>query len=362
MEFCDLKGQYRAYQSEIDAAIRSVLASAAFIQGPDVKTLESELAGYCGVGHVITCANGTDALFIALRALGLGPGDEVIVPDFTFYATAEAVALAGAIPVFADIDPILYHITPATVAGKITPRTKGIIPVSLFGQIPDLEGLGDLAAKKGLWVMEDAAQSFGATRHGRASTSLTRVATTSFFPSKPLGGYGDGGAIFTSDPELAGRLRLIANHGSSQRYHHSLVGVNSRLDSLQAAVLRVKLRHFESELVHRRRAAQAYSDRLAGLADAPALAEGNTSTWAQYTLRVPERDRVRAHLEKKGIPTAIHYPLPLHAQEAFAALGGKDEDCPEAARAAREAISLPMHGLISDRDIEETCAALKEVL
>jgi UDP-2-acetamido-2-deoxy-ribo-hexuluronate aminotransferase len=327
-----------------------------------VAALEAELAAFAGVPHVLACANGTDALHVALLALGVGPGDEIIVPDFTFFATAEAVALAGAIPVFADIDPETYNLTPETVAARFSPRTRGIIPVSLFGQMPDLEGLESLARPKGIWVMEDAAQSFGAAYRGRRSGSFTEIAATSFFPAKPLGAYGDGGALFVRDGKAAERIRALLNHGSTERYRHAAVGVNSRLDSLQAAVLRVKLRHFPSELENRQRAAALYTARLRGRVPVPIVREGHASAWAQYTIRVPDRDRVQAALRAKGIPTAVHYPLPLHAQPAFAHLRIGDEACPEAARAAREVLSLPMHGLMSEAQVDEVCRALVETL
>ena len=362
MEFCDLKAQYQAYKEEIDAAIQGVLASAAFINGPEVAALEAELARFAGVPHALACANGTDALYVPLLALGAGPGDEIIVPDFTFFATAEAVALTGAKPVFADIDPLTYNVTPETVAARIGPRTRGIIPVSLFGQMPDLEGIVRLAEAKGLWVMEDAAQSFGASFRGRRSCSFTPIAATSFFPAKPLGCYGDGGAIFVREAAMAERIRLLLNHGSSRRYRHEAVGVNSRLDGLQAAILRVKLRHFESELGHRDRMAGRYVSFLRKKAVLPRVREGHVSAWAQFTIRVRERDRVQSALQAKGIPTAVHYPLPLHAQPAFAGLGMGDGDCPEAARAAREVLSLPMHGLLSEDEVYQVCKALHEAI
>ena len=362
MEFCDLKVQYQAYKREIDAAIQVVLDSAAFINGPEVEALEGELSRFAGVPHVLACGNGTDALYVALLALGAGPGDEVIVPDFTFFATAEAVALAGATPVFADIDPETYNVTAETIAAKVTPRTRGIIPVSLFGQMPDLEGIGRLAQTRGLWVMEDAAQSFGAAFQGRRSGSFTEIAATSFFPSKPLGGYGDGGALFVRDGEKAQAIRTLLNHGSTERYRHTVVGVNSRLDGLQAAVLRVKLRHFETELSSRERAAARYGERLGKRVQVPVVREGHFSAWAQYTIRVQARAKVQAHLRAQGIPTAIHYPIPLHAQPAFAHLGIGDDACPVAAQAAREVLSLPMHGMLTETQIDAVCRALEEVL
>lgn len=362
MEFCDLKVQYLAYKREIDDAIQSVLLSSAFINGPEVKALEKELASFCGAKNVLACANGTDALYVSLLAMGIKPGDEVIVPDFTFYATAEMVALTGATPVFADIDPISFNVTPATIEAKTTPKTKGIIPVSLFGHLPDLAGIQKFADSRGLWVMEDGAQSFGANFQGKRSCSITKIATTSFFPAKPLGCYGDGGAVFTSDDELAEKIRTILNHGSTKRYHHSVIGVNSRLDSLQAAILRVKLRYFDSELKSRDRAATQYSQRLNGLVTTPTILDGHFSAWAQYTIRVKNRDKVQSHLQSKGIPTAVHYPIPMHAQQAFANLGVTDKACPNATKAANEVMSLPMHGMLTETQIDEVCSELIKVL
>jgi UDP-2-acetamido-2-deoxy-ribo-hexuluronate aminotransferase len=360
MEFCDLKAQYRAYQEELDAAIRDVLASTAFINGPDVGALESELGRFAGVPHALACANGTDAMHAPLLALGVGPGDEVIVPDFTFFATAEAVALTGATPVFADIDPLTYNVTAETIEAKLGPRTRGIIPVSLFGQMPDLDGIARLAEAKGLWVMEDAAQSFGAAYRGKRSCAFTALASTSFFPAKPLGCYGDGGAVFVRDAELAGKIRALLNHGSIQRYRHTAVGMNSRLDSMQAAVLRVKLRHFETELRDRQRAADWYTARLRDRVQVPIVRAGHASAWAQYTIRVPERDRIQSRLQAKGIPTAVHYPVPLHAQPVFAHLKIGDGACPAAARAAREVLSLPMHAFLTEAMVDEVCRAVLE--
>jgi UDP-2-acetamido-2-deoxy-ribo-hexuluronate aminotransferase len=324
--------------------------------------LETELARFAGVPHALACANGTDAMHAPLLALGVGPGDEVIVPDFTFFATAEAVALTGATPVFADIDPSTYNVTPETVEAKLGPRTRGVIPVSLFGQMPDLDGIARLAEAKGLWVMEDAAQSFGASYGGKRSCGFTAIASTSFFPAKPLGCYGDGGAVFVRDAELAGRIRALLNHGSIERYRHIAVGMNSRLDSVQAAVLRVKLRHFEAELADRQRAADWYAARLRDKVQVPVVRAGHAAAWAQYTIRVPGRDRLQARLQAKGIPTAVHYPVPLHAQPAFARLGIGDGACPAAARAAREVLSLPMHGFLTEAIVDEISRAVLEAL
>lgn len=362
MEFCDLTAQYQAYKEEIDDAMASVIQSSAFINGPEVKALEAELCAFSGAKHAIACANGTDALQVPLLAMGIGPGDEVIVPDFTFYATAEMVALVGATPVFADIDPTTCNVTADTIRPRITPRTKGIIPVSLYGQMPDLEAIESLASQHGIWVMEDGAQSFGASRHGKRSTSATSLATTSFFPAKPLGCYGDGGAIFCSDPDLAAKIRILCNHGQVKRYHHGMVGVNSRLDSLQAAILRVKLRHFEQELLMRDQVAKWYTERLRGLVATPIVSEGNFSAWAQYTIRVQNRDKIQAHLQSKGVPTAVHYPMPMHRQQVFAHLGVQDDACPNATKASTEVMSLPMHAFLNEVQVEEIVAAIREAL
>lgn len=362
MEFCDLSAQYLAYKTEIDQAMASVIASTAFINGPEVKALEQELVAFSGAPFAIACANGTDALQVPLMALGVGPGDEIIVPDFTFFATAEVVSLVGATPVFADIDPVTFNITVDTIRPLITKKTKGIIPVSLYGQMPDLDAIASLAREHGLWVMEDGAQSFGATRKARRSTSVTELATTSFFPAKPLGCYGDGGAIFCQDEALASRIRVICNHGQVKRYHHGVVGINSRLDSIQAAILRVKLRHFQDELVARDRVASLYTERLRGVVSTPVVGPDCFSAWAQYTIRVPNREKVQAHLQSKGIPTAVHYPVPLHRQEVFAHLGVTDDRCPIAAKVSQEVMSLPMHAFLTEAQIDEVAAAVKEAL
>lgn len=361
MQFCDLGAQYRAYQSEIDAAVASVLASGAFIHGPDVAALEAELAAFTGAQAVCACANGSDAILACLHALDVGPGDEVVVPDFTFFATAEMVVRAGARPVFADIDPRTFLVTPQSIEAAITPRTRGVMAVSLFGQMPDFAGIRELAARRGLWVVEDAAQSFGAKRDGVASTNATVLAATSFYPSKPLGCYGDGGAVF-GEESLVEKVRVFCNHGQTGRGLHGLAGINSRLDSLQAAILRVKLRHFPQELARRSGIASAYAQCLGALVDVPVLSPGCTSSWAQYTLRVKDRDQVRAALADRGIPTMVHYPLPLHRQAAFAEFGCPDDLCPQAIRAASEVLSLPMHGFVSQEEVERVVDVMKQVL
>jgi UDP-2-acetamido-2-deoxy-ribo-hexuluronate aminotransferase len=356
MEFVDLKRQYTAYKAEIETAVIGVIG------GREIAELEKELSAMAGVKHCLGCSSGTDTLLLGLMAERIGPGVEVIVPDFTFIATAEVVSLLGAVPRFVDIDPRTYCLDPALVKAAVTPHTKGIIPVSLLGQCADIDAINEVAARHGLWVLEDAAQSFGAIYKGRLSCSLTRIAATSFFPAKPLGCYGDGGAVFTDDDDLANRLRRIRNHGQSERYRHVVLGINGRMDTLQAAVLLVKLRHYRRELEDRDRVARLYTEYLKDVAVVPELAISNTSTWAQYTLRVQNREVIRARLQSAGIPTAVHYPTPLHRQPLYASTGHGDSELPHATRASREVLSLPMHAFLTDSEVASIAAAVKEAL
>jgi len=362
MQFIDLKQQYELYKPEILAAINSVLDSGRYILGPAVTELESELAAYTGVKHAVACSSGTDGILLALMALELKPGDEVIVPDFTFFATAEIVSLLGARPVFVDIRPDTYNLDPERVEEAIGRRTRGIIAVSLYGQCADFEALGEITRRRGLFLIEDGAQSFGATQNGRKSCSLTEVATTSFYPAKPLGAYGDGGAVFTTSDALAERIRNLLNHGQVASYRHRYVGINGRLDSLQAAVLKVKLRHFDDELAHRQQAAGWYDEELAGAVATPTILPGNTCSWAQYTVRHPGRERIQEHLKDKGIPTAVHYPLPVHQQDVYAAAGHADGDLAYASAASREVFSLPMHPFLTREEVRSVAAAIREAV
>ncbi|MDP3960826.1 MAG: DegT/DnrJ/EryC1/StrS family aminotransferase [Pseudorhodobacter sp.] len=339
--FVDLAAQQDRLRAEIEGGIARVLAHGNYILGPEVAELEEQLAAYTGAAHCITCANGTDALQIALMALGVGPGDEVICPGFSYIATAETPAVLGARPIYVDIDPVSYNMDPAGLEAAITPHTRAIIPVSLYGQTADFDAINAIAARHGLPVIEDGAQSFGASYKGRKSGTLSTIGCTSFFPSKPLGCYGDGGAIFTSDPELATVLRQIARHGQDRRYHHLRVGVNSRLDTLQAAILLPKLAILDDEIAARQRLADAYDSAFVPLGlPTPRIAQGCGSSWAQYTIRVQNRDAVQAALKEAGIPTAVHYPLPLNRQPAVADLAAH---LPHGDRAADEVLSLPMH-------------------
>ena len=341
MEFIDLKSQYRRLKSEIDASIQRVLDHGQYILGPEVDELEQQLAAYTGARHCITVANGTDALQIAMMALGIGPGDEVITPGFTYIATAETVALLRAQPVYVDVDEKAYNLDPSKLEAAITPRTKAIIPVSLFGQCADFDAINAIAARHGIAVIEDAAQSFGALYKGRKSCNLSQIACASFFPSKPLGCYGDGGAIFTNDDEQAKVMRQISRHGQDRRYHHVRVGVNSRLDTLQAAILLPKLAILDEELALRQQVAARYEQLLhaAGIDTTPHVESHNVSSWAQYTIRVDNREAVLAALKQAGIPTAVHYPIPLNKQPAVA---DPSAHLPVGDLIAQRVISLPM--------------------
>ena len=359
--FIDLAAQQNRLRAEIEAGIAAVLAHGKYILGPEVADLEDKLAAYTGAAHCITVANGTDALQIALMALGVGPGDEVITPGFSYIATAEAAVVLGARVVYVDIDPISYNLDPVLLEAAITPRTKAIIPVSLYGQPAEFDTINAIAKKYGLPVIEDAAQSFGASYKGRKSCNLSTIACTSFFPSKPLGCYGDGGAIFTSDPELGKVIRQIARHGQEERYYHVRVGVNSRLDTLQAAILLPKLGILDEELAARQRVAEAYDKALENTDIVrPILSSTHaTSAWAQYTVRVTERAKVQAHLLAHGIPTSVHYPLPLNRQPAVADPAAK---LPNGDKAAEEVMSLPMHPYLELDLVDRVCFNLSEII
>ena len=359
IEFIDLKTQQARIKTEIDAGIARVLAHGQYILGPEVAELEEKLAAYTGAKYCITVANGTDALQIAQMALGIGLGDEVITPGFTYIATAETVALLGAKPVYVDVCPRTYNLDPAKLEAAITPKTKAIIPVSLYGQCADMDAINAIAAKHGIPVIEDAAQSLGASYHGRKSGNLSATACTSFFPSKPLGCYGDGGAIFTSDDELAKIMRQIARHGQDRRYHHIRVGVNSRLDTLQAAILLPKLALLDEEMQQRQQVAERYTQLLnqAGINSTPHVAAGNTSAWAQYTVQVAQREQVQAKLQAAGIPTAVHYPIPLNKQPAVA---DATAQLPVGDAVAQRVMSLPMHPYLSAADQETIVQVLQQ--
>jgi len=359
IEFIDLKQPYLLHKAEIDAHIHRVLDHGHFIMGPEIGEVEQALARYVGVKHAITVASGTDSLEIALRALDIGPGDEVITVPFTWISTAEVIGLVGAKPVFVDIEPATYNINIDLIEAAITPRTKAILPVSLFGQMPDYERINALATRHGLTVIEDGAQSFGATQKGRRSCGVTALASTSFFPAKPFGCYGDGGALFTSDDALAEKMKAIRTHGGMKRHHHPYLGMNGRFDTLQAAVLLAKFPYFPWEVEQRGRIGARYTELLRGTCVVPEIAPDNTHVYAQYTIRVPQRDRMGEQLKAKGIPTAVYYPKCLHEQPVFANCGAHYGAFPNAEKAALEVISLPMHPYLSEADQDEIVAAVK---
>ena len=351
MQFIDLKAQYAEIEDDVDARIKGVLAHGQYVLGPEVKELEEQLAAFVGARHCIGVASGTDALMVALMALGIGPGDEVVTTPFSFISTAEVIALLGARPVFVDIDPVSYNIDAAKIENAITPRTRAIMPVSLYGQCADFDSINAVAEKHSLPVIEDAAQSFGATYQGRTSCALSTIGCTSFFPSKPLGCYGDGGACFTDDDQLARAMREIHVHGQDGRYHHPRLGINGRLDTIQAAVLLAKLPRFAGEVKARGEAGQRYTEAINAHAGngvlPPTVLPGNTSVYAQYTVQVDDRERVQASMREAGVPTAVHYPTPLPAQPAIADLSGGDMACPVAEAASRRVMSLPMHPFLT---------------
>lgn len=357
IEFIDLKAQQARLKDKIEAGIQNVLTHGQYILGPEVKELEEKLAAYVGAKYCITCANGTDALQIAQMAFGIGPGDEVITPGFTYIATAETVAILGATPVYVDVNPNTYNLDVEQLEAAITPRTKAIIPVSLYGQCADFDAINAIAAKYNIPVIEDAAQSFGATYKGRKSCNLSTVACTSFFPSKPLGCYGDGGAIFTNDDELAKVIRQIARHGQDRRYHHVRVGMNSRLDTIQAAILLPKLEILDDEMQARQKVSEIYNQLFnqAGVHTTPYLEPYNTSAWAQYTIQVDNRTEIQKELQEQGVPTAVHYPIPLNKQPAVA---DTNVWLPVGDAIAERVMSLPMHPYLSLGTQEKIVTAL----
>ncbi len=358
MQFCDLNRQYQAYKNEIDESIANVIQSSTFINGDEISKLEEELASFVGAKHAICCSSGSDALLISLMAYKLQPEDEVIVPAFSFIATASMVAHLNARPVFVDISPVDFNIDVSKIEEKITNKTRGIISVSLFGQCANYDAINKIADKYHLWVIEDAAQSFGATYKNKKSGNLTDVGITSFFPAKPLGCYGDGGAVFTNSDKVAKRIKLARSHGQEQRYHHKVIGLNARMDTIQAAILRVKLRYFESEIIKRQKAAQLYSQLLADTVLLPEVNTENTSVWAQYTISVNNRDALKNYLQEKGIPSAIHYPKPLPNQEVFKEMIPINAKFEVAEIVSDIVLSLPMHGFITEDEIREVAQAI----
>ncbi|PTB86716.1 aminotransferase DegT [Pseudidiomarina aestuarii] len=357
MQFIDLAAQQARIKEKIDAAIAKVLAHGQYILGPEVDELEEKLATYTGAKYCITVANGTDALQIAQMALGIGPGDEVITPGFSYIATAETIALLGAKPVYVDIDQTTYNLDPNLIEAAITPRTKAIIPVSLYGQCADFDLINVIAKKHNITVIEDAAQSFGASYKDKKSCNLSTLACTSFFPTKPLGCYGDGGAIFTSCEELSNKCRMIARHGQIKKYVHKVIGVNSRLDSIQASILIEKLSILDSEIYERNQIAELYNQKLAGLKyiRTPKVDSLNKSAWAQYTISSTLREKIVANLKAENIPSIIHYPNPVYKQEAYKeSLVLKNSEF-----ASREVLSLPISPYLTHKEIEQVVNVIK---
>ena len=358
LDFIDLKSQQQRIKSAIDANIATVLAHGRYIMGPEVGALEERLAAYVDVKHAIGVASGTDALLIALMALGIGAGDEVITPPFSFIATAETIALLGAKPVFVDIDPNTYNLDAALLEAAITARSKAIMPVSLFGQCADYDAINAIASMHGIAVIEDGCQSFGASYKGKKSCGLTTIGCTSFFPSKPLGCYGDAGACFTNDDDLAGVMREIRVHGQDRRYHHQRIGINGRIDTMQAAILLAKMDIFEDEIMARSRIGARYSELLSDVVKTPWIEPFNSSVYAQYTVQVGNRNQVQIRLKEAGIPTAVHYPVPLNRQPAIF--------CPErfevSEYVAARVMSLPMHPYLTDAAMEQVIQAVVEAV
>jgi len=368
VNFIDLKTQYRRIKPSVDGRIARVLEHGQYVMGPEVLELEQSLARYCGTRHCVAVSSGTDALLIALMALDIRPGDEVITAPFTFFATAEMIALIGARPVFVDVDPQTYNLDPAKLEAAITPRTKAIMPVSLYGQCADFDAINAIACRHELPVIEDAAQSFGAIYRGRRSNALGLIGATSFFPSKPLGCYGDGGALFTNDDALAKLMGEIRVHGQDRRYHHPRLGLTGRLDSIQAAVLLAKMEIFDDEVAARERAAGVYARLIeqvfgpGGRVRPPWIAPGNASVYAQYTVEVDEREIVETRMKALGVPTAVHYPMSLHEQPVFGYLGQPAGSFPVSEAAARRVLSLPMHPYLTEAQQQQVVAALAEAV
>ena len=362
--FIDLQAQQDRLRPQLESNLHRVLHHGRYVIGPEITELEAQLAEYVGVEHCICVSSGTDALFIAMMALGIGPGDEVITSPFTFIATGEMITLLGAKPVYVDIDPATFNIDADRIEAAVTDRTRIILPVSLYGQCADMDTISAIATRHELTVIEDAAQSFGATYKGRRSGALSDIACTSFFPAKPLGAYGDAGACFTRDEKLAATMRQVRDHGQDRRYHHLRLGINGRMDTLQAAVLLAKMSIFDDELQKRQAVVVRYAEQLAGLEHQdrlvlPWVHPDNTSSWAQYTLRVSGRDALQTAMVGQGIPTAVHYPMLLYDQPALVQPG---IDCAESDRAAREVISLPIHPYLEPLVQARITAALKKVL
>lgn len=361
MQFIDLKTQQDRIRQKIESRIQKVLDHGQYILGPEIRELEEKLAEFVGVKHCISCSSGTDALLIALMAYDIGPGDEVITVPYTWISTAEVIALLHAKPVFVDIQPDTFNLDLEKLADAITSNTKAIMPVSIYGQCADMNRINAIALQYNIPVIEDAAQSFGATQNGKKSCGLSTIGCTSFFPSKPLGGYGDGGAIFTDDDAIAEKMRQIRIHGQKVKHQHPVVGINGRLDTIQAAILLEKLEIFPEECSLRWEAGQRYNKLFTGIngIQPPVIREGNKSVYAQYTLLAENREMISESLKEQGIPSVAYYAVPLHLQGAFAGLRHKPGDFPVAEKIASQCLSLPMHPYLTKEDQEQVANALK---
>lgn len=358
IDFANLNKQTARYREEIDSAMKNVIDNSSFIMGSEIATLENNLQEFTSAKHAITCSSGTDALLLAMMALDIGEGDEVITTPFTFIATAETIAFLGAKPVFVDIDEKTYNIDASKIESVITNKTKAIIPVSLYGQPSDMSAIDIIAKKHNLKVIVDGAQSFGSTFEGVSDSSLGDISCTSFFPAKPLGCFGDGGAVFTNDDTLAQKMKMLRIHGQNKRYHHKYIGLGARLDTLQAAVLNVKLSHYKEDLASRQKVAFWYNTSLPSKYKKPYIDARATSAYAQYSIRVENRDALQAKLKELGIPTAVHYPMPLHLQECFEYLGYSEGDFKVAEKVAQEIMSLPMNPDLSEEEVKYICECL----
>jgi dTDP-4-amino-4,6-dideoxygalactose transaminase len=363
VKLLDLQEQYLPLRNEIRRAIDEVCDQQALILGPHVERFEKSLAEYCGTKHAIGVSSGTDALLCALMAIGIKPGDEVICPAFTFFATAGCIARLGAVPVFCDVEYASFNADPSSIEKKITPETRAIMPVHLFGQVAKMNEINDIAAKRNIAVIEDAAQAIGATRQGKSACSMSLAGCLSFYPTKNLGAFGDAGAICTNDDALAEKCRKLRVHGSGHTYHHEMIGGMFRLAAIQAAVLSVKLKYLNQWHEARRRNAAIYDKMLAGSkVVTPAIDAGNRSIYNQYVVRVPDRDRVKQALSERGISTAIYYPIPLHLQECFQYLGQKETDFPESEKACREVLALPVYPELTAEQVRYVANSLLEIV
>ncbi len=352
IDFANLNKVFKEHEKEFKEATFEVMSSARYILGRETDEFEEKLREFTGSSYALGCSSGTDALLLALMALGIRSSDEIITTPFTFIATAETIACLGAKPVFVDIDEETFNINTSLIEAAITEHTKAIMPVSLYGQMADMDEINRIAEKHGLVVIEDAAQSFGAIYKGKRSCNASTIGCTSFFPAKPLGCFGDGGAVFSTDPELYEKMKAMRVHGQVERYTHKYIGMGGRLDNLQAAVLNVKMKYYESDIQRRQKVAKKYTQRLGAYLPTPVVKNNRTSVWAQYTIRVKDRNILQSKLKDVGIPTAVHYPIPMHIQECFSYLGYKKGDFPISEKCADQVMSLPMNPLLEDREID----------